>query len=430
MIIFMEKSEIAILLGAGSSINAGIPSTSIITDTIIKGRDNKARNVYKYHGNDGYYLRTKPYGELDKKESEKFIEPIKLYIKFIYNKTRHYFNQQNVLPNYEHLFYTIDQIFNSYKDNSFYENPVVQPFINEIDDFCFNLITLNEFDNRINYNTSHSLSQFSLDYIKDIISGCLETKTIDNSYFNFLNLLNDDENFSKINIFTTNHDLVIEDYLEGEEIKYFDGFVTNSNGINYWDYEKFLNNESKFQLLKLHGSINWFDVSPEKEDLNYFEDRNKKFTTKISGEVKLVNTLLSIEDGKEVYVDNDGFMYRAVQKRPILLTGTYNKFKDYNFNIFPELFYHYKDKLLKSKYLIISGYSFGDDSVNSRIIEWFFKNKDNKLLIIDPQGDKFVEQKNYFTYHFSDWIKLKRLVVVNRGLEEVDLVQMMELLNS
>ena len=63
---------------------------------------------------------------------------------------------------------------------------------------------------------------------------------------------------SSVDLFTLNHDLVIERHLEGYGIKYTDGFGPAENGVRYWSPATFKQPDLNVRLLKLHGSVNWF----------------------------------------------------------------------------------------------------------------------------------------------------------------------------
>jgi hypothetical protein len=61
----------------------------------------------------------------------------------------------------------------------------------------------------------------------------------------------------ELDIFTLNHDLLVEQELADAAIKLADGF--GKPGLHYREFDgAWMADGRKFRILKLHGSLNWF----------------------------------------------------------------------------------------------------------------------------------------------------------------------------
>jgi len=136
--------------------------------------------------------------------------------------------------------------------------------------------------------------------------------------------------------------------------------------------------------VKLHGSINWQRYSHEKIEL--FESSKYNST----------------------YEDN-----------PVFLIGTFNKMFDYtNNDIFLQLYHIFYTLLNRIKTLIISGYSFSDKGINTRLYIWMGSNPENKIIIIHPNCDGLKNSaRGIISINCDDWEEKKKLIPISKGIE-------------
>jgi len=132
-----------------------------------------------------------------------------------------------------------------------------------------------------------------------------------------------------IEIFTSNYDYLFELGLEEKNIPFYDGFTGS--------YEPFFNSESvedmgfipnQTKLWKIHGSLGW-----------HFDDKTNKVWRKDS-------------DGADILIYPSALKYNESKKQP------YAAFLDRLANFLKQ----------PDTILITSGYSFGDEHINERII--------------------------------------------------------------
>ncbi|TKJ43456.1 hypothetical protein CEE36_03730 [candidate division TA06 bacterium B3_TA06] len=65
-----------------------------------------------------------------------------------------------------------------------------------------------------------------------------------------------------IDLFTTNYDFVLENWLQGMSIAFELGIELDyRNGITYWDFRKIAESDSRWRIIKLHGSIDLYSTS-------------------------------------------------------------------------------------------------------------------------------------------------------------------------
>jgi hypothetical protein len=131
------------------------------------------------------------------------------------------------------------------------------------------------------------------------------------------------------------------------------------------------------RLLKLHGSIDWvWDRHP-------YED----------GEL-LRDVVRVIDDPEEEH------------EAPALVFGNRGKLQAKG--PFLGLLAEFEDQLTASDQLIVIGYSFRDDHVNEVIRQWTSESKDNDLLVVDPYWPEAYDEaatpfQRELESHLTDW---------------------------
>lgn len=175
------------------------------------------------------------------------------------------------------------------------------------------------------------------------------------------NLLTVSDNI-KMNIFSLNYDLVLEETFNLPTARILDnGFserTLSGETIRYWAAD--FNNElspTKINLYKLHGSLDW-EYNPDSED---------------------IQTKENINDGRE----------------PLIIFGSYSKML--SFDPFLYMLSEFRDLLSKATIFVVIGYSFHDKYINNLLIQQLSHNTEDdipkKLIIVDPSNDKKTENE-------------------------------------
>ena len=156
-----------------------------------------------------------------------------------------------------------------------------------------------------------------------------------------------------LNIFSLNYDLIFEQIFNSPTYRILDnGFSVrhiSDNTIRYWatDFNNELN-QTKINLYKLHGSIDW-EYNLESEEISIKE---------------------SVDDGRE----------------PLMIFGSYSKML--SFDPFLYILSNFREKLEQATIFVVIGYSFHDKYINNLLIQQLSQNTDEdkpkKLLVVDP----------------------------------------------
>ena len=146
--------------------------------------------------------------ESDVKRVIKFLYRLKKEIQDFYKK--HKFKPGfDYEANYEDLYYMAFQVYDNKAGE--YANPAVQPLVEKI---ILDIRPLLEQKNKSQELTIYDLAKRSIDYIEYVVFNLLNQGTKDLAYLKCIQQACEDKNFSKIDIFTLNHDTVLEKYLE------------------------------------------------------------------------------------------------------------------------------------------------------------------------------------------------------------------------
>ncbi|MCC6366048.1 MAG: SIR2 family protein [Bryobacterales bacterium] len=261
------------------------------------------------------------------------------FLVFLNSHTKNFFQSYCHAANYEELYYLAAQLADV---DGEYENPAILPFLEDA-------------RKRLTSPLHNNLFRETTKYIRHVVCDALFKLKPKPDHLRSVIQASKDESVSRLEIFTLNHDVLIEDSLRAANVRFADGFV-QVPGKNYqcWKYQAFKDSQEKVRLSKLHGSIDWYHTREE--------DRGP-------------STVITSTDFDAV----PGF-----PGNPAVLIGTFNKMLEYTMGIYADLFCAFRSALPTLDRLVISGYSFSGKGVNASIAEWTRQNKNLKLLIIAP----------------------------------------------
>ncbi len=160
---------------------------------------------------------------------------------------------------------------------------------------------------------------------------------------------------------------------------------------------------SNWKILKLHGSINWFQPVPIDKDSHQF-NKDAPFIKKEKKQL-----ILSYDN----FWDVPNLQFSGWYLDPLMITPIVNKQKYYNQKPFNKIWKIALNYLKHCKKLVIIGYSFAqaDFLVRKLFLDAFKKNSLNKLIIVDIKPRNVVKIAKELT-HF------KKSVVVRKDLKE------------
>lgn len=350
--------RIAFLLGAGTSIPAGMPPTCKITEAVLSGRDWNGRRVVR-HTDSSYYFSedddntSGPCGDYVPRVRE-FLEILKVYIDRFFHK---HFRRHET--NYEDLYYLVCQINDSAKHE--YENPGLEPLIQE-------LLIHNKVKKILGSEWSFGLLHMETRrYIEDTVCDLLSTVPGDLSSLQAIGDAAIDEYVDHLDLYSLNHDLLLENYLESVRVPFCHGFTKRRGDVLHWEPGSLASSKEKVRLMKLHGSVDWYG----------FPASSPRWRSEAVGVVS---------NGDAWHTKNEhGIMqYPESGAQSIALMGTFNKIFSYNMTLFQDLHYIFYRDTREVDQLVICGYSFGDKMINSYLLDWVYSSDTRSAIIIDP----------------------------------------------
>lgn len=351
------RHNIAFLFGAGVSIPSGLPKTDELTEQILKGVNIVNRS--------GRYLFEENPEEYNYIWENEYINRFKKLFHILQNNLGNHYSFINRQINYEDYYYMIDSMHTD--QNMEFENPIVEYF----SDYLFKVHT-SLFEPLCDLYSPLRLIELmgeAKNYIRDLVAFSLDKPPNDLTHFSLLNDINIDRDYTQAFIFTLNHDTLIEQYLRTNKIPFSDGFVNENDNVRIWNPDSY---KEKINLFKLHGSIDW----------SYFESDDP-----YEKKVCIYNT-----PQRGLGTDS-----------PVLIMGSFNKLREYSRGAIFDLQCLFSRYLNECNRLIISGYSFGDQGINSRIINWLYGSRDRKIIIIHKNEEELFQNARPAIQSIRHW---------------------------
>ena len=384
------NSQIAILLGAGSSLPADYPSTKSLTDKVLSG------DCVRRHTDGNYYInQNQPVDEVTKVAN--------CVIRRIYREAERYYEvHAERWPNYEDVLYLLSQA--QAEETGEAENPAIRAFTTELRDYISTLISS---VTDIEYS---DLLKESHNYVTDVVWYFLSKNAKCTSHLKIFEAAGKSGRVNSIS--TLCHDTHVESFLRERNISLSDGFSDEKDGVRYWNGK--ILSADKIPFFKLHGSVNWFRFRPEGGE-NWYDD---VVGIPLSGDCHHV-------------IGKDGKTLTPLDSRPILLAGTFNKIQDYTRGIFHELHCQFRQSIDNVDQLLVCGCSFGDKGINSQIIKWYYAKRGRRLIIIHPNPENLAENaRNAIRSKWQQWIQNGGIRLIPKKLENVQENEVLEVVSQ
>jgi len=164
-------------------------------------------------------------------------------------------------------------------------------------------------------------------------------------------------------IFTTNYDLIVENYCRSRDLFYENGEMRGRRvDISSRNTELYGGAKECFKIFKLHGSINWGEV--EKGEIRARDIPVKPGERTVYGE-RFIKEMV-IYPAREFYTFREPFY---------------------------DMFNHLRNRLLTRDRCCIVGYSFRDPDIKGIFLDAAEKNDKLKFYIINPNVDEIVNKR-------------------------------------
>lgn len=402
-------------LGSGISYASGAPSTKVLTDSILNRQWRRIEGQYwgsvklneKYVFTDtenevyAFVLYIKSYLETYFKFK---LDSFKSYLPKNYDYK--YIVSERLEITYEDIYHICEQIVD--EDRFLYRNPLTISSMLRISKALSEQLKkeINAFDLGI-------LAKSACSLIKSVVYFSLLTKSP--RRLNILKQISEEKKYKRINIVTTNHDLLIESFFYANSIKYFDGFSDFSfttidreapSGLKVFNPSLFDHSRTRISLLKLHGSIDWF-ISKA-----YIKYQNK-----------WIQHFFKIEDRYFQHYNSENFVIYDRPAFPSILMGSFNKLIDYNFGITKELQHKFTKKLYLHDYVIVSGYGWNDIGINEILFDWVTSSSKKQIFCFHKDSSNAIREnpRCQLARSYNTLVKEKRLIPIKKWLSEVNL---------
>lgn len=375
--------SITFLLGAGFSIPAKIGDRKVLNDKL---KSITATNIVISTVSIAYFIpENSTYKNWSNSSERYFIEYfVQRYVNnnpdFDYEK---FYDYCRDLYNHHSTSEELDLIHREYKEKvPYYE-------IDKLNSMSILLRTLDQLIDNLLYND------------KKLFEG-----GIIDEYSNFLKILNElIKDGYQINIFTLNHDLLLEKILSTDISQiYDDGFQHEETPyyikqggfqIRIKYYNKVFN--SNINIFKLHGSID-----------NYIINMSEPFDM-----VKIPKTLNILELYREKS-NSEGVVEEHLWTlyKPSFLSGDDNKVRMYDSHqYYRDVFNEFILRLQQTEVLVCVGYGLMDVEINNKIFDNI--NPKTKILVVKPSKGNPEFYRNDSVIHFGDGKKLEHLDLSN-----------------
>jgi hypothetical protein len=372
--------RICFLLGSGISKPAGLPSVEKLTEQVLSPKD-------FFRHSTGVYVRMPPesqpgFAPVDIRARE--MERIEQLLRWLKGQAEvRYATDTGRSVIYEDLAYLAAQIHEDSVDE--YDNPALGPLI------CCALNALPELccDSGAERAKLGDLAEETANYIADVVADMLAASPALLEHLRPFREALADARFDEVNLFTLNHDCLLERFLRSEGVDVVDGFdKENSLGIRHWkpvllDCSGPHATRPAVRLFKLHGSIDWRRFRPKEPQISDGPANPwREEYVGIRSNPRLVHTK-----------DELGRVHEEFD-RARFLAGTFNKMLHYLNQVFLELHYRFHRTLAEAPRLVVCGYGFGDKGINNRIVDWMCESPGatgRRLVLIDPLSSEQIQ---------------------------------------
>lgn len=367
MLLLYMQNSISFLIGSGFSIPAGVPGVSKINKKLL---DLKVDSFSIDPAGNAYFYESFPNSDaayLKKTERSFFIALIQEF------KSELPSGQEFDYEEFYDFLIKSQEQYRKNQTNRFIEN--------------FKASHSNVSDSHIAYSiTVLDLYAFAVRTLNQLIEFMLDIDNFDlRSYLKFTYILKQLSNKYILNIHSLNHDMLFEKLVsDGLERFFSDGFTEYGSPFygelrNYFPGLKFrlryFNHEynQKINLLKLHGSLDDYKFS--------YQGSN------VQDIVKRIKNMSTVDFYKEIKNSNNTFEYLQcwIEYHSFFLSGVESKIDYYDYEFYNKhLFIQFKYNLQAAKVLIVIGYGFRDKKINEFIVNYYKRNKNGVMVIIDP----------------------------------------------
>lgn len=375
-----------LFVGSGISFASNLPNLEKITRNLLKATWHNDKD-YKFYP-----------GEVS--DSDNKLWNIAPGLQEFLNMLKKDCSPRRTKATYEDIFFLCQQIFDD--QDGEVDNPAIYHFMKEIRektlDLCSKIPSLAPVNLRF-------LAMQSLKLIQWVIYYSLQNP-VSLKGLNLITELAKSDDIDKLDIATLNHDLLVEQHLKINGIKFIDGFDDADEKIRYFDVNSYNDNNTKIRMFKLHGSINWFR-------LRSFKDKRETERFAAIDDFDRASTKL---DEQSIKLDPS----------PQFLTGSYNKLFSYDTGIFAKIHFKFLETLPNYQRMIMSGYGWNDRGINARLFDWILSSPKNRLILLyeKPKDDLERKSKSDWWYRYYELEEKGQIIPIEKYMKDITFTEM------
>jgi hypothetical protein len=370
----MVNTRAAFFFGSGISRESGAPMADQLTDAVLHG-------AWEAHTDMRFYPSSSPsVGEAER--AQEFLRIVNAHI------NPHIRGREERIANYEDLYGAAIQIV--WDETAEIVNPLIAESNASIRKATEHLF--GEQRAHIDNNRYASLAERASDLVQWVVFHELSKarKPVGLDVVGQAAGATDE-----LDIFTLNHDLLLERQLEQEGIAFADGFGEHAgDAMRFnWSWNK---DGMGVRLYKLHGSIDWYLLRSKSN----------------------VDQFCKVRADPDHCTDEYGNRLSLLQPQPRFLTGTIVKEQSYGTSVTGECFAELRTRLAGHDTLIICGYGWGDKGINVRINQWLRDAPKNKLVILHKSEVGELYAKRFWFFRWEQYERAGKVVILPQWLSE------------
>lgn len=386
--------DLIVFLGSGVSIESGLPLADEITDAVLRG---------SWHGqSDLLYSAGKDPNEYPGRRDE--VPNLQTLLTCLKGLVDPFFmNRERGHANYEDLYYHVRQIRRHLTKNI--PDPGTALFYEKL-----KKCSIPKLGKLLPPYTFEYLFEMAERYINCVVWNELSTDGKPKGLDALVELTRTSE-IGEINIFTLNHDLLVERLFQDAGIDYCDGFGLADGDLRLFKPSLF-DDSKKVTLCKLHGSINWLAL--------------------LQGTAGTEMPRYAVCTGNDYWHPRNagGQICHPGSALPLFLTGSYNKPLDYSWGIFSEMHYRFHQTLAQTNHMVMSGYGWNDIEISHRVLQWLMENKRRRLLLLHENPDDLNKSQSGFWHKYPSLSNDGRIITIQKFLKDVSASEVLSAFQS
>lgn len=202
-----------------------------------------------------------------------------------------------------------------------------------------------------------------------------------------------------LDIFSLNHDLLIEAQLGRDGVPFFDGFGNRDGDALIFDSN--WPTEAAVRLYKLHGSVNWYRFQ-------------------FAEWIQYAKIHRAVDHAR----DRDGKLLNLMEPTPMFLSGNTVKEQAYGYGLIGDHFVRFRERLSAHRTLICCGYGWGDKGINIRLDQWLHDTKENRIVILHGGGEAEAAAARFWIFRWARLRAAGKVVVIPKWLSNCTLEEL------